>query len=109
MKDERKDWLFGELNKAYHRARLGKTKTPQVVEFDKVAKTELAVLARGIHARSYAPRPSTASDAPRMIQASVNTTPTRNTGGAVAYSAVLAGEGLATPAAATAIETAATE
>ena len=60
MQDERTDWLLGELNKAYRRARLGKTKTPQVVEFDKVAKVELAALAREIHGRTYTPRPSTA-------------------------------------------------
>ena len=60
MRDERTDWLLGELNKAYRRARLGKTKTPQVVDFDKVAKTELLALAKEIHSRTYAPRPSTA-------------------------------------------------
>jgi hypothetical protein len=60
MHDERIQWLSKELDKAYRRARLGKTKTPQVVEFDKVAKTELDALAQEIHGRTYAPRPSTA-------------------------------------------------
>lgn len=60
MQDERADWLLKELGSAYRRARLGKTATPQVVAFDKVAKTELAALAREIHQRTYTPRPSTA-------------------------------------------------
>ncbi|MGH7019381.1 MAG: cell wall hydrolase [Brevundimonas sp.] len=57
----------------------------------------------------YTPRPSTASDAPRMIQASLTTAePARAASGAVAYSAVLAREGVTAPAAATAPTEAAT-
>ena len=53
-------WLEQELTTAYKRARLGKTKKPQVVEFDKVAKAEISALAREIYAHTYIPRPSTA-------------------------------------------------
>jgi RNA-directed DNA polymerase len=58
--DARIAWLTKELEKAYREARRGKTKAPQVVEFDKRAKSELAVLAYEIHSRTYVPRPSTA-------------------------------------------------
>lgn len=49
---------------------------------------------------TYAARPSTEADAPRMIQASMDPTASmRQAGQAVAYTLVLAQEGLATPAA----------
>lgn len=58
--DERMAWLERELAKAYHDARLGKSKKPRVQAFDKVAKRELAALAREIYNHTYTPRPSTA-------------------------------------------------
>ncbi len=58
--DTRADWLAKELKKAYRAARIGKTKRPEVEKFDKIAEIEIAALAREIHLRTYAPRPSTA-------------------------------------------------
>lgn len=58
--EKRIDWLTKELNKAYTNARRGKTSKPQVAEFDKNSKLEIAKLAREIHSRSYQPQPSTA-------------------------------------------------
>ena len=92
MRDERTDWLLGELNKAYRRARLGKTKTPQVVDFDKVAKTELLALAKEIHSRTYAPRPSTAFIVNRPVKREIfaadliNTVVVRVKGAAIRHS-----------------------
>ncbi|MFO0862280.1 MAG: RNA-directed DNA polymerase [Candidatus Saccharibacteria bacterium] len=57
---KRNAWLAKELQKAYLDARRGKTKKPQVEAFDKVARSEIAALAREIHSRTYTPRPSTA-------------------------------------------------
>ena len=57
---ERTTWLANELEKAYKAARRGKTKTPQVMEFDAVAKTELTALVREIYTHTYTPRPSAA-------------------------------------------------
>ena len=59
-KEERIAWLLKELKKAYLNARRGKTKKPEVIAFDKVVESEIAALAREIHARTYAPLPSTA-------------------------------------------------
>ena len=59
-KQERLEWLHTELEKAYKAARLGKASKPQVIEFDKIAKTELRVLARELYDKTYIPRPSTA-------------------------------------------------
>ena len=56
----RTDWLAKELKNGYVDARRGKTKKPEVEAFDKIAESELAALAREIHARNYVPRPSTA-------------------------------------------------
>ena len=52
MSDQQKKrikWLESELAVAYRVARLGKTSKPAVVEFDKIAKQEIAKLAREIH------------------------------------------------------------
>ena len=59
-KDARIAWLKEELTVAYVKARAGKTKKPQVVAFDKVAKAEICSLANEIYTRTYLPRPSTA-------------------------------------------------
>lgn len=58
--DDRKKWLRDELQKAYSTARKGKTAKAQVVEFDKIASSELDLLAHQIHTRQYVPEPSTA-------------------------------------------------
>lgn len=57
--NERVKWLRSELTKAYKMARVGKTKKPEVVEFDKIAKTEIIALAREIYSKTYVPRAST--------------------------------------------------
>ncbi len=56
----RLEWLAKELKKAYKAARAGKISKPEVIAFDKIAKSEIAALAQEIHTRSYTPRPSTA-------------------------------------------------
>ncbi|MDQ5912837.1 MAG: Reverse transcriptase protein [Patescibacteria group bacterium] len=58
--NERIGWLEKELKKAYHVARAGKTSKPGVIEFDKIAKSEIATLAEEMYTRTYTPRPSTA-------------------------------------------------
>ena len=58
--EDKQGWLKEELSRAYRSARLGKTKKPEVMEFDKVAELEIAALAREIHGRCYVPLPSTA-------------------------------------------------
>ncbi len=58
--EDKQGWLKEELAKAYRSARLGKTKRPEVMEFDKVAELEIAALAREIHDKRYVPLPSTA-------------------------------------------------
>ena len=58
----------------------------------------------------YTPRPSAEPATPRLIQASLSSADSaRSTGGAVAYSTVLAREGAATPTAAAAVEGVTTE
>ena len=57
----------------------------------------------------YTPRPSTSPEAPRLIQASLTTAEPHETGGAVAYSAVLAREGVQVPASTPATPAATTE
>ena len=47
--EDKQGWLKEELAKAYSSARPGKTKKPEVLEFDKVAESEIADLAREIH------------------------------------------------------------
>ena len=58
--DIRKEWLVKELNKAYNRAKIGKSSKAEVIAFTKIAKAEISALAHEIDTRSYAPRPSTA-------------------------------------------------
>ena len=58
--DIRKEWLVKELNKAYQRAKIGKSNKAEVIAFTKIAKAEISALAHEIDTRSYAPRPSTA-------------------------------------------------
>ena len=58
--NERVGWLEKELKRAYYAARASKTSKPGVIAFDKIAKLEIAALAKEIHARTYTPRPSTA-------------------------------------------------
>ncbi|MBC9954740.1 hypothetical protein ICM05_08795 [Leucobacter sp. cx-42] len=58
--EDKQGWLKEELAKAYRSARLGKTKKPEVMEFDKIAAAEMSALASEIHGRRYTPRPSTA-------------------------------------------------
>lgn len=58
--EARLDWLSKELCKAYINARRGKASKPQVAEFDKNSKAEIAALAREIHSRRYQPQASTA-------------------------------------------------
>lgn len=57
---EDRNWLKEELTKAYKAVRLGKTKKSEVMEFDKVAATEIAAITSEIHGRRYTTRPSTA-------------------------------------------------
>ena len=67
-KEERVEWLKKELKKAYRAARLGKTKKPEVVEFDKVAKKEINALAYEIYTHKYSPRPSKAFIVNKPVQ-----------------------------------------
>lgn len=60
MSNKNIQWLRVELEKAYIAARRGKAGKTQVIAFDKIAAKELDTLARDIHKRQYAPRPSAA-------------------------------------------------
>jgi hypothetical protein len=53
----RLEWLAKELKKAYKAARAGKISKPEVIAFDKIAKSEIAALAQEIHTRSYTTSP----------------------------------------------------